>query len=277
MQYIPIDSDGCCGTYECVCNPMKCIETDEPNCGYGYHKEILDKRACCPAWKCVISSPSLDAYSATSSSSLLPADFISSESKSGKDDKSLGVNSGDSTNAEAASASDTAMGNAALTDQSSSSNGKVLTSYAGGDVSISALSDSSALLDGTRVADYGAYAAGRHSALAENYAKALASSESGYMDGTCPGITDASVCPACTQDKVCDGETCVYPRDCPCVKDSVTRKVRCFLYHCFYFNFGWWHIVSDRTLRQFLPTRLTLFPRKRRFTQWLYIEQQPFD
>uniref|UniRef100_F6TIX8 CTCK domain-containing protein n=1 Tax=Ciona intestinalis TaxID=7719 RepID=F6TIX8_CIOIN len=58
----------------------------------------------------------------------------------------------------------------------------------------------------------------------ETYAKALASSETGSIDGCCTGLTDASACPStCPKDKVCDGTSCVYPRDCPCFRNSVRR------------------------------------------------------
>uniref|UniRef100_H2Y887 von Willebrand factor n=1 Tax=Ciona savignyi TaxID=51511 RepID=H2Y887_CIOSA len=58
----------------------------------------------------------------------------------------------------------------------------------------------------------------------ETYAKALDSVDSGYVEGCCPGLTDASICPTtCPKDKVCDGSSCVYPRDCPCYRNAIRR------------------------------------------------------
>lgn len=73
---------------------------------------------------------------------------------------------------------------------------------------------------------YRQYAAGRYNALAKSYAKAMTSSITSQIDGCCPGLTDSSKCPtACPEGQVCDGESCVYPKDCPCFSGDLRRTV----------------------------------------------------
>jgi hypothetical protein len=71
---------------------------------------------------------------------------------------------------------------------------------------------------------YRQYAAGRYNALAKSYAKAMSAVVTSQIDGCCPGLTDSSQCPAtCPKDQVCDGEACVYPKDCPCFSGDIRR------------------------------------------------------
>ena len=50
---VTYDIDGCCSTYECVCDEAKCFELGHPPCPEGSKRIILDQDACCPAAKCV--------------------------------------------------------------------------------------------------------------------------------------------------------------------------------------------------------------------------------
>ena len=106
----------------------------------------------------------------------------------------------------------------------SGSSSTIITKFMGGSLFGGASSSASAGLGFG--SDYGAYASGRYNALAESYAKAMASGGFGTIESCCPGVIDDSACPAsCPSDQVCDGQGCVYPKDCPCIRDTIRRPV----------------------------------------------------
>ena len=46
--------DECCVTYECKCNPSKCLQLGNPKCPIGSKRIIIDHESCCSIGKCVV-------------------------------------------------------------------------------------------------------------------------------------------------------------------------------------------------------------------------------
>lgn len=232
VQFLPTDDLNCCGTYECACNPMKCSFDDDIKCAPDYIKSPVDKRACCVVSKCV------SAYAggiAGAGGSILAPGLLFSSVSSGNGGKPgvIGLSSQNDAASQAESSS-SGLTSAGVT-AGDNGDSKSILSFAMGNTAISAGAESKASSGAALASDYGTYASGRHSALAESYAKALASAKSGYMEGSCPGLVDASACGVCSNDQVCDGTSCVYPSDCPCYRDSIRRVVSICTQTTFYY------------------------------------------
>ncbi|XP_078495661.1 uncharacterized protein LOC445660 [Ciona intestinalis] len=226
LQFYPTDTDRCCGTYDCACNPMKCPDLGNLKCPFGSTSSVIDTKSCCGVAKCIRSETAVSGSAATSL--LFGGGLFSNTMFGGNSDNDNGlmVGVGGSSKALGEAGAGSSSNTGLASKQASGGKTSELTSFTGGNVAL--LSDSSALATSLSSlapgSDYNAYAAGRYNALAETYAKALASSETGSIDGCCTGLTDASACPStCPKDKVCDGTSCVYPRDCPCFRNSVRR------------------------------------------------------
>lgn len=222
LQFYANTDDQCCGTYECACNPNKCLHVQNV-CPVGTSKMISDKIACCPVSKCVFDASASAFAQSDASASLLGNSFMSIFTAEDEDDKRIQlsavsqVSSNANANAQSASSQDLSL-------QTGSDNSGLssVTTIVQGSLSGEAASNSGVSL----ASSYGLYATGRYNELAKTYAKALASAESGSIEGCCPGVVDGSSCPStCPSDRVCDGKSCVYPRDCPCFTKSVQKPV----------------------------------------------------
>ena len=69
---------------------------------------------------------------------------------------------------------------------------------------------------------YASYAKGRYEDLTAGFNNQF------LYNGktTCEFVTDSSLCPdSCPENMVCDGKSCVYPKDCPCFSNSIKRQV----------------------------------------------------
>ena len=220
LQFFASDENQCCGTYECACNPTKCHTINQP-CPPGTARAVMDNSVCCSLSKCV-ADISADAQNEVSAM-LLGAGFSAFVSGGSSANKRLEAYlSGESkTDAEAqsSSTSDVAV-------KAGSGSGVSTITTLMGDLLGGASSSGSGH---SLASDYGTYAIGRYNALAESYSKALASASMGTIEGCCPGVVDNSACPSsCPSDQVCDGQQCVYPKDCPCIRNAVRRAVSAF-------------------------------------------------
>jgi len=206
-----------------VVNPTKC-HTVEKACPAGTIKAVADKSACCPITKCV-ADYDLSAFAqAQTQAMLLGPSFMSVLSSGGDNDKHLRGHLSSSTNADVNAGAKMSTDASAKSSEGSGSSSTTVTKFMGGRLVGGASSTASTGL--ALASDYGAYASDRYNALAESYANAIASGISGTIEGCCAGVIDDSSCPtSCPSDQVCDGQGCVYPKDCPCIRNSLRRPV----------------------------------------------------
>ena len=222
LQFFATDEKQCCGTYACACNPTKCSASDS-FCPIGTVKTFVNKNACCPVTKCVVDSGLSENVHESAAGMFFGPTFTSmvmgGHSRNAVPTVDLGSSLSSEAVAEAGSSSDTRVKSGV--DDTYSTATLMMKNLMG-----SASSASSAGV--ALFSDYGSYAAGRYQALSDNYAKALL--RVGVPAGFCSGVSDYSSCPStCASDQVCDGRSCVYPKDCPCFRNDLRRTVRNWL------------------------------------------------
>merc|ERR1712142_603898 len=62
-----VQYDECCCTYECECNPSKCIDLYECPCPEGFIRAVVDTSCCCPVERCIPCE-----YTTTTKSTITP-------------------------------------------------------------------------------------------------------------------------------------------------------------------------------------------------------------
>ena len=53
QDVVQYKTDDCCATFECQCNPNKCLQLDVVSCPLGSERIVVDGDLCCPVGKCV--------------------------------------------------------------------------------------------------------------------------------------------------------------------------------------------------------------------------------
>ncbi|XP_077966609.1 von Willebrand factor-like [Styela clava] len=189
----PIDS--CCASYECACNPTKCPLLDVLDCPHGMKKVITDTHSCCPVNKCIATS-----FIVKGSNAHFPLlnDIILS---------------GESTNT---FSEDRKFGGISLF-EGVKSNEAVISN--GSDKSDHDNTVGDQKVKNDLPSAYASYAASRYMMLASSSTDGSIGLKS---RANCPGVFEACsvICPP---EQYCDGNTCVYPQDCPCYRNSLKR------------------------------------------------------
>jgi len=212
LQIIP--EDKCCSSFACVCNPHKCITFDNDFiCPSGQTKELVSSVGCCQIPKCT----SVTGLQGTDGKSMATANILQSSAilMSFDDANKLSKTNDVSYNADTGAH---ALANS-LTSGDYNANGLINKFDSSGDKH----SITEIVLGGTSATgqSYASYAKGRHEDLTAGF-----TSQFIYTGKTtCEFVTDSSFCPeTCPENMVCDGKSCVYPKDCPCFSNSIRRQ-----------------------------------------------------
>jgi len=206
LQIIP--EDKCCSSYSCTCNPVKCSSFNNFVCPEGLVKSTTDQNVCCSIPKCMIPSAEASASSGITALSS-PTVFMNM------------FGNGDNSYEPMPFAPHTMLQDGLKTPLRSELPSQQIDLSPSG---MSANAVSVHVIPGTKTVgatSYDSYVSDRHSVLLGSYIEGISNNST----STCEFVKDSSACPdSCPVGLVCDGTSCVSPKDCPCYSNFIRRQ-----------------------------------------------------